>query len=126
MASKGDIPRELSLCHIPLCSTCLFGKATKRDWRTKGPINSIHGQRVTNPVECVSVDHLQFPILVFVRQMKVWLTQFQYGSATLYVDHYSGIAYVHVQKSTNGEETVLAKKTYKKWLHGEQVTTGSL
>ena len=77
-------------------------------------------------MECVSVDHLQFPILVFVRQMKVWLTQFQYGSATVYVDHYSGITYVHVQKSTNGEETVLAKKTYKKWLHGEQVTTGSL
>ena len=115
MASKGDITRELSRCHIPLCSTCLLGKSTKWDWRKKGPINSIHEQRVTKPGGCVSVDHLQFPILVFIGQMKGWLTQVQYGSATVFIDHYSGISYVHMQKSTNGEETVLAMKTYKKW-----------
>ena len=49
MASKVDIPRELSCCRVPLYSTCLFGKATKQDWLTKGPINRIHGQRVTKP-----------------------------------------------------------------------------
>ena len=113
MASKGDIPRELSRCRVPLCAACLFGKATKRDWRTKGLIKRIHRQRVINPGDCVSVDQLQSPILVFVGQMKGWLTRVQYDSATVFVDHYSGLPYVHVQKSTNGEETVLTKKTYK-------------
>ena len=73
MASKGDIPRELSRCCVPLCSTCLFGKATKRAWRIKGPIKHIHGQKVTKPGDCVSVDQLQYPILGLVGHMKGWL-----------------------------------------------------
>ena len=115
MSSKGDIPRELSRCHIPLFYACLFGKATKRDWRTKGLINRIQRQRVTNPGECVSVDQLQSPILGFVGQMKGWLTRVRYDNYTVFVDHCSGLSYVHVQKSTKGEETVLAKKTYETW-----------
>ena len=121
-ASKGDIPRELSRCRIPLCSTCLFGKDTKWAWQKKGPINRIHGQTVTNPGECVSIDQLQSLIWVFVGQMKGWLTQVQYDSATLFVDHYSGLLYVHVHNSANGEETVLAKKTYKTWCRNYGVT----
>ena len=97
MASKGDIPREVIRCCIFLCSACLFGKATKRAWRTKGMINRIHGQIITKPGDCVLVDQLQSPILVFVRQMKGWLTQVRYDSATVLVDNYSGISYVHVQ-----------------------------
>ena len=115
MASKGDIPREVIRCCIFLCSACLFGKATKRAWRTKGMINRIHGQIITKPGDCVLVDQLQSPILVFVRQMKGWLTQVRYDSATVLVDHYSGISYVHVQKSKNCEETILSKKTYETW-----------
>ena len=47
--------------------------------------------------------------------MKGWLTLVWYDSATVFVDHYIGLSYVHVQKSTNSEETVLAKKTYETW-----------
>ena len=54
--------------------------------------------------------------------MKGWLTQVQYGSATVFIDHYSGISYVHMQKSTNGEETVLAMETYKTWCRNYGVT----
>ena len=113
MASNGDITRELSLFRVPLCYACLFGKATKRAWRRKDTIDRIHGQRVTKPGDCVSVDQLQSPILGFVGHMKGCLTRVRYYSATLFVDHYSGLLYVHVQKPTNSEETVLAKKTYE-------------
>ena len=122
MASKVDIPRKLSSCRVPICSTCLFGKAAKQAWRKKGPIKRIHRQRVTRPGDCVSVNQLQSPILGFVGQMKGWLTQFRYYSATVFFDHYNGLSYVHVQNSTNGEETVLAKKPTK---HGV-VFTASL
>ena len=110
MASKGDIPRELSRCCVPLCSACLFGKATKRSWRRKGLINRIHRQRFTKPGDCVSVDQLQSPILGFVGQMKGWLDRVQYDIATVFIDHYSGLSYVHVQKSTNGEETFFGQE----------------
>ena len=76
-------------------------------------INRIHRQIVTNTEDCVSVDHPQSPILGFTRQMKGWLNRLRYDSATVFVDHYNGLSYVHVQNSTNGEETVLAKKNYK-------------
>ena len=122
MASKGDIPRELSRCCVPLCSACLFGKATKRAWRTKVTIICIHRQRVTKPGDCVSVDQLQPPIFGFVGQMKGWLTQVRYDSSTIFFDHYSGLLYVHVQKYTNGKETVLAKKTYEIWCRTYGVT----
>ena len=122
MALKGDIPSELRHCHVPLCSACLFGTATKQARRTKGPINRIHGQRVAKPGGCVSVDQLQSPILGFVGQIKGWLTRVRYDSATVFVDHYSGLSYVHVQKSPNGEETVLAKKTLGTWCRTYSVT----
>ena len=54
--------------------------------------------------------------------MEGWLTWAWYESSTVYVDHYSGLSYVHVQKYTNGEETVLAKKTYKTWCRTYGVT----
>ena len=32
MAHQGILPRRLAHCKIPLCSACLYGKATKRAW----------------------------------------------------------------------------------------------
>jgi hypothetical protein len=36
MASRKEIPSRLANCRIPKCQSCLYGKATKRPWRTKG------------------------------------------------------------------------------------------
>ena len=36
MAQQGLIPTYLSRCPIPICSSCMYGKMTKRPWRTKG------------------------------------------------------------------------------------------
>ena len=35
MARQGILPWRLAQCKIPSCSACLYGKATKRDWRSK-------------------------------------------------------------------------------------------
>ena len=35
MARQGILPRQLAQCKIPSCSACLYGKATKRAWRSK-------------------------------------------------------------------------------------------
>jgi hypothetical protein len=36
MASRKEIPSRLANCQIPECQSCLYGKANKRPWRTKG------------------------------------------------------------------------------------------
>jgi GAG-pre-integrase domain len=35
MASKGLLPRRIATCPIPMCQSCLFGKMTRKAWRTK-------------------------------------------------------------------------------------------
>jgi hypothetical protein len=36
MAEYRILPKRLATCHVPMCTTCMFGKATKKPWRTKG------------------------------------------------------------------------------------------
>ena len=35
MAKRGLLPKKLAKCQILTCTSCLFGKATRRPWRTK-------------------------------------------------------------------------------------------
>jgi len=35
MAKNGVLPKRLSKCAVPMCTSCLYGKATKRAWRGK-------------------------------------------------------------------------------------------
>jgi hypothetical protein len=53
MAAKGEIPKRLATCQIPWCQSCLYGRGTKKPWRTKAQPNNI--RTVMRPGECVSV-----------------------------------------------------------------------
>ncbi|KAI2498353.1 hypothetical protein MHU86_16164 [Fragilaria crotonensis] len=35
MAKRGLLPKKLAKCQVPTCTSCLYGKATRRPWRTK-------------------------------------------------------------------------------------------
>ena len=47
--------------------------------------------------------------------MKGWLTKKRYRVATVFVDNFSGMSYVHLQKTTNAEETLAAKKAFERY-----------
>jgi hypothetical protein len=47
--------------------------------------------------------------------MKGWLTKKRYRVATVFVDHFSGLSYIHLQKSTNAEETLEAKVAFERF-----------
>ncbi len=68
MAARKEIPSRLANCRIPKCQSCLYGRATKRPWRTKGQAGTI--QPVTSPGQCVSVDQLESPVTGFIGQNK--------------------------------------------------------
>lgn len=93
-------------------------KATRRQWRHKRQRHWTEKKQVTKPGEVlVSVDQLISPTPGLVVQMTGILTKQRYTCATVYVDQYSGLGYVYLQKSTKADETIkgkLAFETYAK------------
>ena len=49
MAKKGMILAKYANVDTPACQACLFGKATKRPWRTRLPNNFESAPRPTSP-----------------------------------------------------------------------------
>jgi hypothetical protein len=111
MAEKGEIPKRLANCRIPKCQSCLYGRATKRPWRTKGQTARI--RVVTKAGQCVSVDQLESPVPGFVGQNKGYFFRKRYKVATIFVDHFSRLSFVFLQESTKGQETLLAKRAFE-------------
>jgi Reverse transcriptase (RNA-dependent DNA polymerase)/GAG-pre-integrase domain len=113
LASQGYLPKRLATCRKPLCQACVYGKLTKRPWRTKGSPDMDNVNVATVPGQCVSVDQLESPIEGFVGQMKGKLTTKRYKVATIFVDHYSNLSFVHLQSTTNAEDTLKAKQEFE-------------
>jgi hypothetical protein len=55
--------------------------------------------------------------------MKGFLTNQRYRYVTVFVDHFSSLSYIHIQKSTGGEETLQAKKEFETYCatHGIKI-----
>lgn len=124
MAKEGALPARLAKCRVPMCQSCIYGKMTRRPWRTK-PGAQDKGQMkvITAPGQCVSVDQLESTAPGLIAQMKGILTRQRYRAATVFVDHFSGLSYVHLQKSTNAVETLAAKHAFEQYAktHGNAV-----
>ena len=78
---------------------------------------------ITAPGQCVSVDQMESPVPGLIAQLKGIPTRDRYKAATVFVDHYSCLSFVHLQHSTNAEETIQAKQAFENYArsHGIQV-----
>ena len=116
MAKQGLLPRKLVDCRVPMCTACLYGKATRRPWRTKTPKNKDEtAPLITKPGQCVSIDQLESTTPGLIAQLKGIPTKMRYKVATIYVDHHSRLSFVYLQKTTNAEETVAAKDAFERY-----------
>ena len=88
MALQGILPRRLAHCKIPSCSTCLYGKVTKRAWRSKLG-KQRQEKKALKPGEVISVDQMVSPVPGLIAQMVGFLTQQRYKYATVFVDQAS-------------------------------------
>jgi hypothetical protein len=80
---------------------------TRRAWRTLADPPSIARQRTsTQPGDCVSIDQMESPVLGLVAQMKGVPMKDRYNSATVFIEHFSDVTFVHMQKSANAAETL--------------------
>jgi hypothetical protein len=120
MAKMKLLPTKFAKCEHPICPACLFGKQTRRPWRSSA-INESEIHQVTAPGQCVSVDQLESSTPGLVAHMKGSPTIKRYTSATVFVDHFSRLGFVYLQKSTNAEETIQAKEAFERYSNSHGV-----
>ena len=120
MARQGILPRKLAHCKIPSCSACLYGKATKRAWRSKLGKQTTK-RKTLKPGEVISVDQMVSPVPGLIAQMVGFLTRQRYKYATVFVDQASRMGFVYLQKTCTAEETIEAKRAFEQYAENRGV-----
>ncbi|CAB9521468.1 Retrotransposon protein [Seminavis robusta] len=115
LAEKGDLPSKLATARAPKCASCMFGKATRRPWRTRTPNNKAEPLSADFSGAIVGVDQMISSSPGLIGQMRGILTRKRYSVSTVFVDHYSGFTYVHFQVSTSAEQTIMAKRAFERY-----------
>ena len=92
------MPKKLAKAPIPKCAGCMFAAMKKKPWRTKG--RSTGGKvgqilKITRPGQCVSVNMIESPQVGLIAHTEVSITKKRYRYATVFVDHFSDLKYVH-------------------------------
>ena len=57
-----------------------------------------------------------------IAQLKGIPTTKRYKATTVFVDHYSRLSYVHLQKTTNADETMEAKEAFERFAYAHGIT----
>jgi hypothetical protein len=123
LALNGEIPKKLATVTPPKCAGCLFGAMTKIPWRGKETKASHEVFIATKPGECVSADQMASTEVGFFAQMKGKLTKRRYRCATIFVDHFSRLRFVHLQIDDSSAETLGAKHAFETFAaeHGVRI-----
>jgi Reverse transcriptase (RNA-dependent DNA polymerase) len=125
MAKQRILPFRLSKCPIPVCTACLYGKATKRNWRSKHSNNMNAAHVPTRPGEVISIDQMISPTAGLVAQNTGALTKARYKVATVFIDHATDYSYVSIQKSTSAEETIKSKMVFERNVYDQGIKVQS-
>ena len=119
LAEKGKIKKKYAkLKHrLPICMSCIFGKAHRKPWRSKGSKGSIRKESDIAPGKCVSMDQLVSAQPGLIPQMAGFLTNLRIWGATVFVDHFSDYVYVALMRDLGLDETLLAKSAFERHAH---------
>ena len=115
LAKNGYLDSCMVNCRHPVCAACSYGKATKTPWRTRSSTQQAGPRLVVAPGLCVSVDQMESPIPGLMAHMKGTPTKRRYSAATIFVDHYSRLGYVHLQETLTAQDTLQAKESFERY-----------
>jgi hypothetical protein len=125
LVNRGQLPKQLINCRIPLCPSCQYGRATRRARRMKPKkdADASHILKASFPGQYVSVDQLESATPGLIAQIKGMPLKNRYKCATVFIDHFSGLSYVQLQISTSAEDTLLAKLKFEQYAlsHGVKI-----
>jgi hypothetical protein len=115
LAENGKLQKKFAkLKHrLLVCMSCIFGKAHRKPWRSKGPKGLIKKESNDAPGKCVSMDQLISAQPGLIPQMAGFLTNLQIWGATIFVDHFSDYVYVALMRDLSLGETLLAKSFFR-------------
>ncbi len=112
LAKIGEIPKHLANLLPQVCTGCAFGAMTRVPWKSRDTTRTVF--KATKPVQCVFMDQMISTQIGFYAQLKGILTKQRYRGATVFVDHFSGYKYIHLMTHLSSEETVAAKRAFKR------------
>jgi hypothetical protein len=121
LAKQGALPAKFAKCDIPVCTSCMYAKMTKRPWKGKNR-NNYSPRPTPKPGEVVSVDQMVSTTHGLVAQMTGILTTARYKYATVYVDQGSRLGYTYLQKSATAEETIKGKIAFELFARSHGIT----
>ncbi len=123
LALNGKIPKKLAKMLPPKCAGCLFGVMTKLPWRGKETKANHEVFVATKPGECVLVDQMTSTEVGFYAQLKGKLTKKCYKCATVFVNHFSCLQFVHLQLDNKSNKTLTTKFAFEQYAaeHGVKV-----
>jgi hypothetical protein len=113
LALNSKIPQCLAKVKPPTCAGCLFGVMAKVPWKGQETSSDHQVYVETKSGQCVSVNQLISTQVGFIAQLKGTLTKRGYTAATIFVDHYSKLKYIHLMTKLTSEETMEAKRAFK-------------
>jgi len=114
LIDNGTFPRNLSKMDPPLCSTCVYGKATKTPRQTKGKSPNKTPREVKHPGECVAVDHIESSTPGFIGQLKgSILTKQWHRYVTVFVDLFSDYTFLVFHTRLTSDETIRVKQLFE-------------
>jgi GAG-pre-integrase domain len=90
----GLIPRRLAKCNIPICPSCIYGKLSRKPWKTSKIVKTISSTKV--PGEFISVDQMESSIPGLIAQMEGIPTIKRYKVVTVFVDHATDLIFVYM------------------------------
>jgi hypothetical protein len=115
LALNGEIPMKLAKIALPKCAGCLFSTMTKLPWQGKEAKSFHKVFFATKPGGCDSVNLMTSKEVGFYMQLKGKLTKKCYKCATVFVDHFSHLCFVHLQLNTSSEETMATMIAFEKY-----------
>ena len=119
-AQEGILPPILQKSDNPICPSCQYGKQTKTRWRHSNDYAHIRPASV--PGDCVSVDQLVSSVPGYYALSSGNASKKRYKVATVFVDHFSRLGYVHVSESTSAEDAIEAKQAFERYAHSHGVS----
>ena len=77
--------------------------------------------KITRPGQCVSVDMLESPQVGFIAHMEGCITNKRYRYATVFMDHFSDLKYVHCMSEITSKDTIYEKKCFERHTAGSNL-----
>ncbi len=115
LAKNSEIPHRLAKVPAPKCAGCLFGAMTKLLLRGKETKSSHKVFVATKPGECISIDHMISMHMRFFSQLKGKLTSKRYCAASIFVDHFFCLRFVHLMQDLSSDKTIKAKEAFEQF-----------